>query len=465
MRGQTSLLIKGIYIILVLVTIAIFLNEIFYSNLISVKQEKSLLLTERANRLLDILTGNINCLAYKEKGGVEKRAINLSSHRILDKEKLDYFLKFKDMQPTCARDFEFGYKVKIETLPLNISSFELIRGSNFEGAVFKKLFSLIDGKKVVFVLDVSGSMFDFGGKCDADVLKDTKICCLKLFMYGFIEKMSDESEIAVIPYGDENSCNPKLLFPFTKLNNLQIRNSLKAKISSLNPLDSTPMASGLKKGFEYATSNGGQAIVLLTDGIENICGSSIQVSKSYIFTGIPVYTVAYGSDADVVILEEIASLTNGQFFDARTCEELVSKSKEYLDVEIPPMIWSFGDEEFSEKEALRQVISISSPINVLVDETTIIPGKITITIVDGELEEFRGFLDKSCLTNTDFQDTFTFHYPLSFESSVNKICLEIGGKKICQRLGCNKKIESFNLSPGKYKVYTKNQDDTLKVIV
>ncbi|MEM5878977.1 MAG: vWA domain-containing protein [Candidatus Aenigmatarchaeota archaeon] len=460
-KGQTSLLIKGIYIILVLVSIAIFINRIFFSNLASAQQERNLLLKNRANRLLDVLAGDVSCLAYKEKGSVENKIVELSSHRVLDKKKLDDFLRFSEIQPDCARDFDFGYRVDAETFPLNISSAEV---GKKEG-VFGKLLSLIDGKKVVFVLDVSDSMKDPGGKCDVDVRKDTKICCLKLFMYGFIEKMSDDSEIAVIPYGDENGCNPQLLFPFTRLDGFSIRENLKSKISSLSPYDLTPMASGLKKGFEYAISNGGQAIVLLTDGIENRCGSSIEIANTYKSTNIPVYTIAYGSEADVARLEEIASITNGQFFDARTCEELVSKPRETLEVEIFPMIWSFGDAEFSEKEALRLAFSISVPINVFIDETTTIPGKMTITIVDGELEEFRGFLDKSCLTNTDFQGTFTFHYPIFLESSTNKICLEIEGKKICQNLACNKKIEFSNLSPGKYKIYTKNLGDVLEVIV
>ncbi|MEM5855640.1 MAG: hypothetical protein QW472_04995, partial [Candidatus Aenigmatarchaeota archaeon] len=63
-KGQTSLLIKGIYIILVLVSIAIFINRIFFSNLASAQQERNLMLKNRANRLLDVLAGDVRCLAY-----------------------------------------------------------------------------------------------------------------------------------------------------------------------------------------------------------------------------------------------------------------------------------------------------------------------------------------------------------------------------------------------------------------
>ncbi|MEM5853199.1 MAG: VWA domain-containing protein [Candidatus Aenigmatarchaeota archaeon] len=464
MKGQTSILIKGIYLILILVSIAIFINRIFYSNLTSAQQERNLMLKNRANRLLDVLAGDVNCLGYEEKGSVEKKVIELSSHRILEKKKLDDFSKFNDIQPDCARDFDFGYRVDVETFPLYISSAEVER----KGGVFGKLLSIINGKKVVFVLDVSGSMGNYGGKCDVDHDRDTKICCLKLFMYGFIEGMSDDSEIAVIPFGDESGCNPRLLFDFTRLNGFSTREELKKKISSLSPKHGTPMAAGLKKGFEYAFANGGEAIVLLTDGVENECipPNSIDVARSFKYTGIPVYTVAYGSVADTGVLQEIASISNGQFFDARMCEELVSKPKESLEVEIPPMKWSFGDAEFSRKESLRQKISVSIPINVLVDEKTIIPGKMTITIFDGELEEFRGFLDKSCLTNTNFRKTFTFHYPLHFDSSNKKLCLEIDGKEFCQKIKCEKNIKfPKKISPGKYDVIIRNEGDELEVMI
>jgi hypothetical protein len=420
----------------------------------------------KADSILQALAGNVNCLAYEEKGNLESRILELSSHRLLDKKKLDDFSsRFSDIQPDCARDFSSGYRVKVETFLVNVSSVE----SSTKSGVFWDILPLINGKKVVFVLDVSRSMADPGGECDVDVRKDTKICCLKLFMYGFIDEMSEESEIAVFPFGDENGCDPQLLFPFTKLDGTSTRENLKNRISVLSPYDSTPMSSGLQKGFEYALANGGEAIILLTDGQENICipPTSIDVANNYKNTGIPVYTVAYGSEADVRILQEVASITNGIFFDARTCEELVSKPKEKVEATIPPMVWEFGDVEFSEKEALKNTISISIPIDVFLDESTIIPGKMSITLTDGELEEFRGFLDMSCLTGKDFQNSFSFHYPISLEqtTSEKKLCLDISGKKVCQKFACQKSIDFFSLTPGTYRIYSKNEDNVLKVIV
>jgi hypothetical protein len=149
------------------------------------------------------------------------------------------------------------------------------------------------------------------------------------------------------------------------------------------------------------------------------------------------------------------------------CHPLKTSPKEKIRLTIPAMSWSFGDFEFSEKEALKGKISISIPIDVFVDESTRIPGKMSITLVDGELEEFRGFIDMSCLTGKDFQNSFSFHYPIFLEQtdSEKKMCLEISGKKVCQKLACPKTIDFSGLTPGTYRIYSKNEDNVLKVIV
>jgi hypothetical protein len=163
MKGQISLLVKGIYLILVLITIGITINRVTSTQLASAQQERALRQRAKADSLLQTLAGNVNCLAYEERGNLESRVLELSSHRLLDKKKLDDFSsQFSDIQPSCARDFSSGYRVRVETFPVNVSSVE----SSAKGGVFWNILPLINGKKVVFVLDVSGSMGDLGGKCD-----------------------------------------------------------------------------------------------------------------------------------------------------------------------------------------------------------------------------------------------------------------------------------------------------------
>lgn len=266
MKAQTSLLTKGIYIILVMVTIVLVLNRISSVSLLSAEQDRSLREKSKAMSMLEILAGNSNCLAYEERGSAEGEILDLSSHKILDKVKLDGFSSsFPDIQPDCARDFVSGYRIDVETFPVDIRS-----------------------------------------------------------VYG----------------------------------------------------------------------------------------------------------------------------------------------KNEMTVSFPKMSWTFGDQEFSEDEALQQAVSVSIPIVVFVDEKTFIPGKMTITMVDGELEKIRGFIDKSCLKEIDFQDSFSFHYPVYFEKSTNSLCLEINLKKICQKLACKKAIDfPSGLTPGYYTIYSENESDILKVAV
>lgn len=271
MKAQTSLLMKGIYLIVVFVAISIALNRVVSLNLASTEEEKNFQQRDKATSLLETLAGSSECLAYEEEGSVEGTTLNLSLHRILDKRKLDDFSsRFFDIQPDCSRDFIFGYRVDVETFPFEMSSSK-VRGN-----------------------------------------------------------------------------------------------------------------------------------------------------------------------------------------------------EELLTVTIPPMFWSFGDLEFSEKEALKESISVSAPIVVFINETTFVPGKMTVTMVGGELEELRGFVDKSCLTGINFQESFTFHYPVSFEKTnlAYSVCLEINNKKICQKLACKKTIDFPGiLSSGHYIIYSKNEDALLKVIV
>lgn len=122
MKARTSFLMKGIYFIIILVVISIVINQIVSMNLISVKEWESINLRDRSINILETLTGNKNCLAYEEPGSIEGEDILLSSHKIIDGSKLERFSSdFADFEPDCARDFNFGYRVKVKTFPVNIS--------------------------------------------------------------------------------------------------------------------------------------------------------------------------------------------------------------------------------------------------------------------------------------------------------------------------------------------------------
>jgi len=71
MKARSSFFMKGIYFIIVLVIIAIVINQIVSMNLISVKEWESINLRDKSSNILETLTGNKNCLAYEEAGSIE----------------------------------------------------------------------------------------------------------------------------------------------------------------------------------------------------------------------------------------------------------------------------------------------------------------------------------------------------------------------------------------------------------
>lgn len=471
MKAQISFLIKGLHLILILVVIAIVLNQLTSLFLTSSQQEKTLEMRQNALSILEILSSSPKCLAYEEQGKVENNEFVFGAHRILEVEKLKYFSSnFNDVQPDCARDFDFGYRIEVKTFPINFSSLEVISG----GGVFDKILKIIDGKKVLFLIDVSGSMSDDSGTyCGQNV---NKIRCVALFLggisldsielcydIGFINLMSDDSEISIYRYGF-GSCESERILDLTRLDGKSVREDIKNKIKDkLGAIDNTPIAGVLKKAFDYAKNNGIEAVVLLTDGMETCDGDPVAAAEPYKNANIPVYTIAFGS-ADKETLEKIAEKTGGQFFDASTCEELLAITGEKTSLEIKSNIWEFGDGSFSKKDALKEVMTFSIPVIISLNQTTFLPGEMKIKIVDGELEKIRGFIDKSCLTGIDFKNSFSISYPVFLENDL--LCMNIEKEKICQKIACKKTVNFEGiLSPGKYTISTINKENVMEVKV
>ena len=467
MRGQISFLSKGMYLVVVLVVIALLANRIADIRGSLSEQTEREYLRGKAWQIVDVLAGNVECLAYVEEGKIEGKKVELVSHRVLDVRKLEEFArKYSEIQPKCMKDFENGYRVKVSIIPFNLQSV----GVAASEGVFDEIFSLIDGKKVVFSLDSSGSMIESAGVCEADPkYKNSKICCLKLFMSGFIDRMSEGSEIAVNAYSSGYKEYYKwLIYPFHVLDT--DREELKKKIEGLTPMMGTPMCRGLKAAFELIEKEGGDAIVLLTDGCENVgCRrtNSVEIAENYADLGVPVYTIAFGTSACYSPLERIAKITDGEFFEAKTCEELIPTARERLNLTVEEKTWEFGNSEFSEGEAVSSRISLSTSVIVRFNETTFLPGILRIILVKGELEVMRGMIERTCVTQEEISRKLFFHYPLYLkEINGNQyVCLK-GIKERCQRVDCGSKVEFSGIPRGGlYEITIKKVGDRVVVKV
>ena len=110
--------------------------------------------------------------------------------------------------------------------------------------------------------------------------------------------------------------------------------------------------------------------------------------------------------------------------------------------------WSFGAKSFSKSKALHQGIITNMPIAIRYSKYDIRPGKIEIEVVDGELEQLSGFVDKVCSQKSSKSTGINFvaSYPVYFENS--DLCMGFGNDKACKQLLCPTQME--DLKPGSY---------------
>jgi len=161
-------------------------------------------------------------------------------------------------------------------------------------------------------------------------------------------------------------------------------------------------------------------------------------------------------------------MLNGEYFEAKTCEELLSETKEILNVEIPGEAWEFGDSDFSKDEALKSSVKVSIPVILRYNISTFVPGRMSIILVNGGFESLIGFIEQSCLTETDLITSLFLHYPTSLDiiDGKNYLCMEFFDEKRCQRFGCEKSIEfDGTKTPGNYKIYSRHENNILKIII
>jgi Ca-activated chloride channel family protein len=156
---------------------------------------------------------------------------------------------------------------------------------------------------LVMLLDTSGSMA--GSKMDS----------ARAAAVQFVEQMGDDDYITLIAFSDR---------PATLVGHEQVGSARSQAIATLERLDAegyTTLYDAIGEGATIIadthspeTSN---ALVVLTDGMDTNSShytygqDLIQMAAAH---GTTVFTIAYGSDADEDLLEELALQANGNFY-------------------------------------------------------------------------------------------------------------------------------------------------------
>ena len=207
--------------------------------------------------------------------------------------------------------------------------FQLLIGFTvFALAVTMSYFSVTEvensPRDIYLVIDVSGSMAD-----------QSKITFAKNaateFVNAFQLDKSLDYRIGLISFEVQVNTLAKLT---------DDPSGLKDAISSLYANGDTAMGHAIRTAdnlFSQETgSDTSKTVLLLTDGVSNTGMNPITAAQNAKDNGLTIFTVAYGNDADIGTLNQIAKMTGGKFYKALSGQDLVATFANIADVMISP---------------------------------------------------------------------------------------------------------------------------------
>lgn len=152
------------------------------------------------------------------------------------------------------------------------------------------------------------------------------------------------------------------------------RDSAKAVVNEIytnaNAIHASAIGDGVQLSLDEIAAAGpaacSEAIVLLSDGLQNSGTDPLAVIPALQERGVRLYAVGLGLEADGELLEEMAEETGGQYYEALSEEELVEIMTEIsAEVRAGGIITTFGDSIFVQDE------SIGTQIDALAEEVTV----------------------------------------------------------------------------------------------
>jgi hypothetical protein len=165
-----------------------------------------------------------------------------------------------------------------------------------------------DGVDIALVIDRSGSMVG------------TKIASAKTAASTFVGFMQRGDNIAVVNFDDV----VEVSYPLTLISSDAIKTAAQSAINALYARNNTSIGGGIAAGqreLNKGNTQISQAMVLLSDGLENTAPWVAPVLAT-IPDKTDIYTIALGSDADRVLLNDIAVHTGGLFSFASDASRL-----------------------------------------------------------------------------------------------------------------------------------------------
>lgn len=172
--------------------------------------------------------------------------------------------------------------------------------------------------RVLFVIDVSGSMSESVGSAGS------KLDLVKAAAGAAIGQLGDGDSAGLWIFPEPGGTGPHEVQAIQSL--ATNRQALKTAIAALQAAGGTPLYTAAVAADSFLANSPDptaiNAVVLLTDGVNDDSNNDLDatVRKLHDLTtehdGPRLFTIAYGSDADVSALRKLASATRGASYDA-----------------------------------------------------------------------------------------------------------------------------------------------------
>ncbi len=238
------------------------------------------------------------------------------------KEAAQLFEKFLLDKPQQLKSLEYGFRPADPSIPLTapldtqhgvdpnqpqtileVPSAPVIEGIQSLWQQTKKPVDLI------VVMDISGSM------------RGDKITSARSSLMQFIQKLDDRDRLRIDLFNDQIAT----LTPLTQIGTK--RQQVLDSVSGIFEQNDTSLYDAVLQAYGDLQSEGDpkhiRAIVVLSDGQDTVSTATlqevtaqIQATESEGGNAIKVFTIAFGSDADKVILEAIANPSGGKQYDS-----------------------------------------------------------------------------------------------------------------------------------------------------
>ncbi len=185
--------------------------------------------------------------------------------------------------------------------------------------------------RVLFLFDVSDSMGDVAKRDPTKRDDPTKIALAQAALAGALDQLAPDDDfglrIFTTKLANPVSPNWRDIVPLGPL--AARRRALLGAIPSLSPQQGSPLYASTRDAFDGVARRADpqriNGVVLLTDGYnEDDHDNSRTELLAHLATNrnIPVFTIAYGKDADLATLRKIAQATDAWNFDARDTSDL-----------------------------------------------------------------------------------------------------------------------------------------------